>query len=454
MPQRLAQSLTALAAFAAFAVPTARLPTQDGLRLTKVPDRIVLPPPAGGNLLIEVTASKRPERIWLASNRDQIGGVDLRPSGDRHWQINLADPKVLRLLPADRERGTLKVFARVERRVIESAEIAWSRREVPIGRVKCFLVDRDGQRREGTKEQVHWLDTSKLESIEIHGTTAPRAKVLARAGEIDFPLAWRARERQFRLELNDGLRDSMQLAGTLAIEIRTGPETRQFRWRVVPDRVTASDEQTFIVKQRRIGLVPGTRGWLEVRLGDITKGQVLLSIRDASDRVVVAERSVAPLEGVDFSLPGGTNEYTLRIDRLVNRLVGDDHAELSVVPAKMFRADVITLLIRRVEATEGLTFVREGREYDAKMAARLLRARLGSHRGKRPTPREFAVLAGRSSTTGKPYLVRTKRDPEDENPVDEIPAQEWLESQITAIERGITGGPKGQKSVKKFQPKK
>ena len=66
---------------------------QSGLRLTRVPDRVVLPPPAGSNLLVEVEVTGKPSAIWLARARDQIGGVKLTASGRGSYQINLADSR-------------------------------------------------------------------------------------------------------------------------------------------------------------------------------------------------------------------------------------------------------------------------------------------------------------------------------------------------------------------------
>lgn len=418
-------SQRALALILVAAGAVAAAPAQEGLRLTRVPDRVVLPPKPGSNLLVEVTVAGEPARIWLARDRDQIGGVPLVASGRSTWQINLADPRVLRLMPADRAEGTFRVFARIGGQLAESTDIAWTRAEVPAARVKCFLVGVDGRRRQGTGEQVRWLDPGGLERIEIHGTKAPQARAVARAGTTDLPLTWRERQRQFVLELNDGLRKSMQESGALAIEVRVGAETVLFDYHVVPDRLEPVDDPAFLVMQRRSGPIPGSRGWLEVRLDDITMGRVLLSIVDAEGRVVAAPRLVGDRDGVGFAL--AAQEYTLRVDKLVNRLIGDDHAELSVMKADEFEPDVIAELIRRVEAAAGITFVREGKNYGSAMAAQLLRARLGSHRGRRPTPAEFVVLAGRSSTTGNPYHVRTKDGRQ-------VEAEKWLGELVAEIE--------------------
>ena len=96
------------------------------------------------------------------------------------------------------------------------------------------------------------------------------------------------------------------------------------------------------------------------------------------------------------------------IEKLVNLLIGDDHAELRVERAAGFQQDAIALLIRAVGASEDV-FVREGKDYAGDLAMQLLIAKLGSHRGKAPTVDEFVdTIASQSSKTGEPYRVRRK----------------------------------------------
>lgn len=402
------------------------LAAQNGLRLTRVPDQVVLPARAGTNLLLEVAVIGEPELIWLARTRDQIARVPLSPAGGGRYQLNLAEPEVLRLLHAELASGTFRIFARFGADVVASAEIGWRRGETPATRPQCFVLARDGSKKKASKEQVRWLDPAAVERFEVHGISAPVARVIARAGHTDCPMTWRPDDRLFVLELNDGLRRSLLAAGEFALEVRAGTETTLFDWRVVPDRIDFPDEAlTLTVMQRRHARIPGSRDWLEVRLGDITMGQVMLSMHDAEDGVVVEPRLVAEHDPVEFALAG--ESYVLSIDKLRNRLIGDDWAELSLVPKPAFKPDPIAALIRRVRDSEGVTFVRDGKDYDGKMAAQLLRARLGSHRGARPTPPQFVAMGGKSSTTGKPYHVRLANGEQQD-------AAAWLGELLRAIE--------------------
>jgi hypothetical protein len=69
----------------------------------------------------------------------------------------------------------------------------------------------------------------------------------------------------------------------------------------------------------------------------------------------------------------------------------------------------IEALIKHVEGLEGATFVRNGSPYDAKTAARFLRAKRDAKKDEIKTAAEFIEkVASTSSTSGKPYLIRFK----------------------------------------------
>ena len=421
----------ALFSFAALTIPSI---AQDDVRLTQVPERVVLPARSGTNLLLEAEVPPATDRVWLAASRDQLARVPMRSVGGQRFQLNLADPRVLRLLHAERGEGEFFVFAARAAAVHRSAPVSWTRGEQPAARLRAFLIGTDGVIEKASKDEVRWLDPATIERFEVHGVRAPSARAVARAGQIDIPLSWRADDRFFALDFNDGVRRSLQDANRAAIEVRVGDVTTMFDYRIVPARLAVDADPTFTVMQRRRGNVPGSRGWLEVSLGDVTMGQVLLAIHDATGRTLVAAHHVAERDPVEIRL--ADESYVLTIDKLTNRLIGDDWAELSVRPARDFVPDAIAQLIRAVAAADGMTFVREGRDYPPTAAAQLLRARLGSHRGERPTPAQFLEMASRSTTTGKPYRVRDAAG-------NERNAKDWLQELLEAIESDNAAGTRG-----------
>ena len=87
-------------------------------------------------------------------------------------------------------------------------------------------------------------------------------------------------------------------------------------------------------------------------------------------------------------------------------------ATASVLVAKeapLSEAAKIEALISHVENLQDVTFIRNGSDYDAKSAAKFLRAKVKAHAEDATTATDFiAKLATGSSTTGKPYVLRYK----------------------------------------------
>lgn len=69
----------------------------------------------------------------------------------------------------------------------------------------------------------------------------------------------------------------------------------------------------------------------------------------------------------------------------------------------------IEALIAHVEGLADAKFVRNGIEYDAKTAGAFLRGKWDARKAKIKTAQDFIEqVATKSSTSGKPYLIRTK----------------------------------------------
>jgi hypothetical protein len=72
-------------------------------------------------------------------------------------------------------------------------------------------------------------------------------------------------------------------------------------------------------------------------------------------------------------------------------------------------ADKIERLIKHIEGLSGASFIRNGSDYDAKTAARFLRGKWQREEKRITTVTEFIDKVGtKSSTSGKPYLIRFK----------------------------------------------
>ena len=92
-------------------------------------------------------------------------------------------------------------------------------------------------------------------------------------------------------------------------------------------------------------------------------------------------------------------------------------------PAKSGDAK-IEALINHVGSLSSAVFVRNGSEYDAKSAAKFLRGKWDANKKEIKTPEDFiGKVATKSSTSGKPYLIRFKDGKE-------VPCAEYLTGQL------------------------
>ena len=90
----------------------------------------------------------------------------------------------------------------------------------------------------------------------------------------------------------------------------------------------------------------------------------------------------------------------------------------------------IEALISRVEVMKDVKFIRNGTAYDPGNAAKFLRGKWQARKKEIRKPAEFIEkVATRSSTTGKPYLIRSKDG-------SEKPCGPYLTEELKQIEAG------------------
>lgn len=404
----------------------ALLVAQDAPRVVAVPARVELPAP-GANLLLEVETTTVPDAIWLAVDRAAQDRVALVAAGERRFQLNLAAPAVADLLPAGRDHGELVVFARHGEAVVASTPIGWQRAAAGgPARLRCIVRERGAPARRLEPGASVWLDPARLEQLELEGAGQRQSTAVARLAEVDLPLARQAATGTWTLAPTAALRERMHDGAGFTVEVRVGATTEAFTFRCVPAALDLPDgAATFSMLQRARAFVPGSREWLEVRIDDITAGSVQFALVTATGTPVVPAQALRERDHVAFAL--GDQQYVLAVQRLVNVLVGDDHAEFVVQPAAAFRPDRIGELLRAVETSDAV-FVREGKDYAGEAAAQFLRAKLAAHRGPAPTVDEFVDrVASVSSRNGEPYQVRRA-----DGTV--LPMRDWLRAELQRID--------------------
>jgi len=401
------------------------LAAQAGLRIVQVPEQVRLPAP-GANLLLEVRVGAAPDAIWLAVDKAAQDRVPLVAVGDGHYQLNLGAPAVADLLPSGRDTGDLFVFAQLGTQRLQSPAIAWSRAVPAARRLRCIVRTKDAVAHRAAPDSTTWIDLPALERLEVEGIAERQSTAVARLAELDVPLVRQEATGTWTLDPTPSLRERLAASADFEIELRVGAATESFRFRCVPAQLDLPDgDAEFVVRQRKRALVPGSRGWLEVRLDDITGGQVLFELVTARGTTVVPAKFVHERDHVEFSL--GDHHYVVVVRKLVNILIGDDHAEFVVQPAAAFQPDRIGLLLTAVQQSQDI-FLREGREYTGAEATKFLVAKLAAQRATNPTVDDFVDrLASQSSRTGDPYQVR-RHDGET------VTMRDWLRAELQRLD--------------------
>lgn len=96
--------------------------SQPAIKLDGVPDRLAFPSRDQANryLTAEISGGA-PKAVWMAHDRDAKKKVALSPIGHGRFQINLADPRVGELVPADGNAHALYVNAEMKDGTIASS---------------------------------------------------------------------------------------------------------------------------------------------------------------------------------------------------------------------------------------------------------------------------------------------------------------------------------------------
>jgi hypothetical protein len=127
-------------------------------------------------------------------------------------------------------------------------------------------------------------------------------------------------------------------------------------------------------KQRSTTAIPGTEGKLRLTIDDITGGQVMANVSEEGGKVVIASRSFSPGKSEKFEYLG--SKYRLKLDALLNALIGEDFAFFALVhiaPAgTLTEAQKVEQLIARVAELEDAVFVRDGVDFVIKDEAKSL----------------------------------------------------------------------------------
>ncbi|NOX57476.1 MAG: DUF5329 domain-containing protein [Planctomycetes bacterium] len=270
-----------------------------------------------------------------------------------------------------------------------------------------------------------WLAPSAISSARVSLTKVDRGEyqVNLYGRQVFELLKGQTPDGEFRIfaETSDGaIVESIAVRYTM----RTPPKHLDFEW----------DRATVTIYQRCFKPLPGSHGNLRLHIGDITAGQVLVSVHCANQNPLVDMASLR--EGDSVRLDLEEKDYVLVLDRLVNLLLGRDYAVFSLVSADAWEQSEIERLLTLVGESEHI-FLRTGDDTSGKRVdqelkgdvfSTLLRQKLSF-----ATPRVVSVnqfieqIASRSWTSGKPYQVRLSNG-------DTVAAAIWLRQRLEGEE--------------------
>lgn len=195
----------------------------------------------------------------------------------------------------------------------------------------------------------------------------------------------------------------------------------------VPSGVSQRPAVRFSVAQRSGASLPIPEGG-RIRLGDITRGRVSISIANAENRLV-ADGVMRPGMRIQFFV--SDVGYWLELVDLDNHLIGTDRATFSLTAGQQQLTDdqKISHLINFVKEIKDATFIRNGDTYAPDAAADHLRRKL-SNAGRPMTAEQFiSGIASRSSSSGEIYRVRYADG-------HEVPVEQLLREEVGRLERG------------------
>ncbi|MCH8147864.1 MAG: DUF5329 family protein, partial [Planctomycetes bacterium] len=210
--------------------------------------------------------------------------------------------------------------------------------------------------------------------------------------------------------------DGQDVAQSIAVRYSIGPARGRlfYRW----------DDFRVPIYQRTRMKLPCLRGTLRVQLEDITRGQVLVSVYGLGGTVIASPTSMK--EGDELAISACGVDYILRLDKLVNLLIGEDYGVFSFMPINRRDARKIEDLLEMIAASD-VMFIRQEREYSGKTFAAHLRQKRQHFRPRDGTLSEFIdSVASRSVANGEPYSVKLSTGKT-------IAAADWLNQQASQL---------------------
>lgn len=212
----------------------------------------------------------------------------------------------------------------------ESASIPYSIARIPDKHWIALLGNRKDRAVSAKSGDRVWCDLRDIERILwCYDPGEDLAAAQAVAGSAVYDLRVDNFRRTAELIVSQECKAAWAKAGLLRVV--TGAYSIDFMEN--PLRLDLpGQETTFSIPQRAVACVPGSDGYLNVTLGYITGGQVPTMVKGIDNTPVVPQRIMKPGDAVVFALgdPARHMCYVLKLQRLSERMIGDDMAHFTV----------------------------------------------------------------------------------------------------------------------------
>lgn len=381
------------------------------IKLTGVPDRLILPLAKGTNrILTAIIKGGTAKSVWLAPNRESTGRIMLTQVDDNEYQINLADPMVSAILLASEVKQFYVFVETTDQQVIASILVQYSTylpKPTPPTAITLYIKQGSGREKLHPWYEHSWHNPAQVEAFEIEFN--PIDAEISATADVDGKL-WRFTKDEekedtglLRLEMTAEIRKAWQHFGSLSISWNT--RSTPIIIHAIPGILTFDEiPESMIIIQRHSEYLPGSNEYLIASLGDITAGQVLLSITTRHRKKLIMQRSVKQGDRIDFEYGG--KEYRLALLSLINVLIGDDYAVFLFSPKTITEVQKIEFLLKALSHAN-VRLLRNGKEYSGTAAGSHLRQEFQVTENHFETMEDFlSEIASHSRETGREYLVK------------------------------------------------
>jgi len=298
-----------------------------------IPDRLAFPLEEGTNVVLTVMVEGGGiESVWLARSAGSRERLALAAAGGGRYQINLADPRVVDLLRSA-AGGQFQILARsTAGQTVASVPIRYGMRHAALRAPRFSVLTRDQRHVLGDdgRSTGSWFAPEEVEAIEVwfdERVASPSVELLV--GRERRPIVAPDGATSLALPLTAELRALWKQHDTLIVQHDPFVRGGRVALRAVPERLDfPGTSVTLIVQQFQARELPGSHGFVRVHLDDIAAWRTLLTLTTARPTILL---DTAPARRGDvFPFAFGREQYRLTVERLVNRLFGNDFALLRI----------------------------------------------------------------------------------------------------------------------------